>query len=151
MALFPETKTIVMAVGASEADQVLKRNMQQAALAWQGNVAMQYLDGHTLEQMRAAVAHLPSHTLLVTGNVNRDVGGNIATPVQFSEQLARLANVPAFGMYNATVGKGILGGSMLHIERAAQQVAQMSLARAGWQGACRAGRLAAAGPPGAHV
>lgn len=128
MALFPATQTIVMAVGASEADQVLKHNMQQAALAWQGKVAMQYLDGHTLEQMRAAVAHLPSHTLLVTGNVNRDVDGNIATPVQFSEQLARLANVPTFGMYNATVGKGILGGSILHIEQAAQQVAQMSLA-----------------------
>ncbi|HEU4816445.1 ATP-binding protein [Janthinobacterium sp.] len=128
MALFPETKTIVMAVGTSEADQALKRSMQQAALAWRGKVAMRYLDNLSLEQMRAAVAHLPANTLLVAGNVNRDVDGNIATPVQFSVQLAQLSNVPAFGMYNATVGKGILGGSILHIERAAQQVAQMSLA-----------------------
>ncbi|PHV23419.1 hypothetical protein CSQ92_10690 [Janthinobacterium sp. BJB446] len=128
MALFPETKTIVMAVGASEADQALKRNMQQAAQAWQGKVAMRYLDDLTLEQMRAAVAHLPADTLLVAGNVNRDVAGAIATPVQFAGELARLANVPAFGMYNTNVGKGILGGSILHIEGAAQQVAQMSLA-----------------------
>ena len=127
MALFPETKTIVMAVGASEADQALKRNMQQAARAWQGKVAMQYLDGLTLAQMRAAVARLPAATLLVAGNVNRDVAGNIATPVQFAGQLARLASVPAFGMYNASMGQGILGGSMLHIEHAARQVAQMSL------------------------
>ncbi|MGK5031595.1 ATP-binding protein [Janthinobacterium sp. MDT1-19] len=128
MALFPETKTIVLAVGVSEADQVLKRSMQQAALAWQGKVAMRYLDNLTLEQMRSAVAHLPADSVLVAGNVNRDVDGNVATPVQFSVQLARLANVPTFGMYNATVGKGILGGSILHIEQAAQQVAQMSLA-----------------------
>ncbi|SDG83267.1 PAS domain S-box-containing protein [Janthinobacterium sp. YR213] len=128
MALFPDTKTIVMAVGASEADQALKRNMQQAAQAWQGKVAMRYLDDLTLEQMRAAVAHLPADTLLVAGNVNRDVDGAIATPVQFAGELARLANVPAFGMYNTNVGKGILGGSILHIEGAAQQVAQMSLA-----------------------
>jgi two-component system, sensor histidine kinase and response regulator len=128
MALFPDTKTIVMAVGTSEADQALKRNMQQAALAWQGKVAMRYLDNLTLEQMRAAVARLPADTVLVAGNVNRDVDGAIATPVQFSVQLARLANVPTFGLYNATVGKGILGGSILHIEQAAQQVAQMSLA-----------------------
>ncbi|MGK5012728.1 response regulator [Janthinobacterium sp. MDB2-8] len=127
MALFPETKTIVLAVGVSEADQVLKRSMQQAALAWQGKVAMRYLDKLTLDQMRSAVAHLPPDSVLVAGNVNRDVDGAIATPVQFSVQLARLANVPTFGMYNATVGKGILGGSMLHIEQAAQQVAQMSL------------------------
>ena len=128
MSLFPDTKTIVMAVGTSEADQVLKRNMQQAALAWQGKVAMRYLDNLTLDQMRSSVAHLPADSVLVAGNVNRDVDGAIATPVQFSVQLARLANVPTFGMYNATVGKGILGGSILHIEQAAQQVAQMSLA-----------------------
>ena len=128
MALFPETRTIVMAVGASEADQALKRNMQQAAQAWQGRVAMQYLDKLTLAQMRATVAHLPPATLLVVGNVNRDVAGSVATPVQFAGQLARLANVPAFGMYNASMGQGILGGSVLHIERAAQQVAQLSLA-----------------------
>eukprot|EP01133_Synstelium_polycarpum_P020249 gene20249-24279_t len=128
MALFPDTKTIVMAVGASEADQALKRSMEQAALAWQGKVSMQYLDGLTLAQMRETVAQLPADTLLVAGNVNRDVAGNLATPVQFAGQLARLANVPAFGMYNASVGQGILGGSILHIERAAQQVAQLSLA-----------------------
>ena len=128
MALFPDTKTIVMAVGTSEADQALKRSMQQAALAWQGKVAMRYLDDLTLEQMRATVARLPADSVLVAGNVNRDVAGSIATPVPFCVQLARLANVPTFGMYNATVGKGILGGSILHIEQAAQQVAQMSLA-----------------------
>ncbi|PHV14057.1 hypothetical protein CSQ90_25865 [Janthinobacterium sp. BJB303] len=127
MALFPDTKTIVMAVGASEADQALKRSMQQAAQAWQGKVTMEYLDGLTLAQMRAAVAHLPADSVLVAGNVNRDAAGAIATPVQFAGELARLANVPAFGMYNTNVGKGILGGSLLHIERAAQQVAQMSL------------------------
>ncbi|MEG2033746.1 MAG: PAS domain-containing protein, partial [Janthinobacterium sp.] len=127
MALFPDTKTIFMAVGASEADQALKRSMQQAAQAWQGKVSMEYLDGLTLAQMRETVAHLPADSVLVAGNVNRDVAGAIATPVQFAGELARLANVPAFGMYNANVGKGILGGSILHIERAAQQVAQMSL------------------------
>lgn len=128
MALFPETKTIVMAVGASEADQALKRNMQHAAQAWQGRVYVEYLDGLTLAQMRVKVAHLPADTLLVAGNVNHDVAGAIATPVQFAGELARLANVPAFGMYNTNVGKGILGGSILHIEGAAQQVAQLSLA-----------------------
>ncbi|WP_217495068.1 PAS domain-containing hybrid sensor histidine kinase/response regulator, partial [Janthinobacterium sp. HH103] len=128
MALFPETKTIVMAVGVSEADQALKRSLQQAAQAWQGRVYVEYLDGLTLAQMRVKVAHLPADTLLVAGNVNRDVAGAIATPVQFAGELARLANVPAFGMYNTNVGKGILGGSLLHIEGAAQQVAQMSLA-----------------------
>ena len=127
MSLFPDTKTIFMAVGASEADQALKRSMQQAAQAWQGKVSMEYLDGLTLAQMRETVAHLPADSVLVAGNVNRDVAGAIATPVQFAGELARLANVPAFGMYNANVGKGILGGSILHIERAAQQVAQMSL------------------------
>lgn len=127
MALFPNTRQIVMAAGASEADQVLKRRMQQAARAWQGKVALRYLDDLTLAQMRLEVARLPPDALLVTGNVNRDVAGNIATPVQFAAQLARLANVPAFGLYNANLGQGILGGSILDIERAAQQVAGVSL------------------------
>ncbi|MEG2963035.1 MAG: hypothetical protein RR860_10145, partial [Janthinobacterium sp.] len=80
MSLFPDTKTIFMAVGASEADQALKRSMQQAAQAWQGKVSMEYLDGLTLAQMRETVAHLPADSVLVAGNVNRDVDGAIATP-----------------------------------------------------------------------
>lgn len=127
MALFPNTRQIVMAVGASEADQTLKRRMQQAAQAWQGKVALRYLDDLTLAQMRDTVTHLPPDALLVTGNVNRDVAGNIATPVQFAALLARLANVPAFGLYNANLGQGILGGSILDIEDAARQVAGISL------------------------
>lgn len=127
MALFPNTRQIVMAVGASEADQTLKRRMQQAAQAWQGKVALRYLDDLTLAQMRIEVARLPPDALLVTGNVNRDVAGNIATPVQFAAQLARLASVPAFGLYNANLGQGILGGSILDIEDAARQVAGISL------------------------
>lgn len=141
MALFPRTRTIVMAVGTSEADQALKRSMQQAALAWQGKVAMEYLDGLTLAQMRMQVAHLPADSVLVAGNVNRDVAGNIATPVPFAGQLAQLANVPVFGMYNASMGKGILGGSVLHIERAAQQVAQMSMALLAGQAPAAPGAL----------
>lgn len=127
MALFPNTRQIVMAVGVSEADQTLKRRMHQAAQAWQGKVALRYLDDLTLAQMRIEVARLPPDVLLVTGNVNRDVAGNIATPVQFAGQLARLASVPAFGLYNANLGQGILGGSILDIENAAQQVARLSL------------------------
>lgn len=127
MALFPNTRQIVMVVGASEADQTLKRRMQQAAQAWQGKVALRYLDDLTLAQMRIEVAQLPPDALLVTGNVNRDVVGNITTPVQFAAQLARLANVPAFGLYNANLGQGILGGSILDIENAARQVAGISL------------------------
>lgn len=127
MALFPNTRQIVMAVGASEADQTLKRRMQQAAQAWQGKVALRYLDDLTLAQMRIEVARLPPDALLVTGNVNRDVAGSIATPVQFAGQLARLASVPAFGLYNANLGQGILGGSILDIENAARQVARLSL------------------------
>ena len=147
MALFPETKQIVMAVGVSEADQNLKRSMQQAAQAWQGRVSMRYLDGLTLAQMRLEVAQLPPDALLVAGNVNRDVAGNLATPVQFAAQLARLSSVPAFGLYNASVGQGVLGGSILNIEKAAQQVAQWSLAQLAGKAPAAPGALLPASPP----
>ncbi|WP_171898957.1 ATP-binding protein [Janthinobacterium psychrotolerans] len=141
MALFPQTREIVMAVGVSAADQALKRRMQQAAQAWQGKVALRYLDGLTLAQMRETVAHLPPDALLVTGNVNRDVAGSLATPVRFATQLARLANVPAFGLYDSNLGQGILGGSILDIEDAAQQVARMSLDLLAGQAPGAPGRL----------
>ena len=147
MALFPETRQIVMAVGVSAADQELKRNMQQAAQAWQGKLGVRYLDDLTLQQMRLAVTQLPPDAVLVTGNVNRDIAGTIATPVQFAAQLARLANAPAFGMYNANLGQGILGGSILNIEKAAQQVAQLSLGLLAGQAPAAPGALLRASRP----
>ena len=147
MALFPETRQIVMAVGVSAADQELKRNMQQAAQAWQGKLGVRYLDDLTLQQMRLAVTQLPPDAVLVTGNVNRDIAGTIATPVQFAAQLARLANAPAFGMYNANLGQGILGGSILNIEKAAQQVAQLSLGLLAGQAPAAPGALLPASRP----
>ena len=128
MALFPATRQIVVAVGVSESDQVLKRAMQQAALPWQNMLEVRYLDHLNLAQMREAVARLPADTLLVAANVSRDADGAIVRPVQFAGELARLARVPVFGMYNTNVGRGVLGGSVLHIEDAARQMAKLSLA-----------------------
>jgi len=128
MALFPATRQVVVAVGASDSDQAIKRAMQDAALAWQGVLSLRYLDNLNLAQMRAVVAHLPAGAVLVVANVSRDIDGAIVRPVQFSGELARLANVPVFGMYNTNVGQGVLGGSVLHIEDAARQMAYMSLA-----------------------
>lgn len=96
--------------------------MMEGGLASE-DVVVAFLNLNTLSEpvlrtkMRDTVAHLPPDALLVTGNVNRDVAGNIATPVQFAAQLSRLANVPAFGLYNANLGQGILGGSIPDIEQ----------------------------------
>ncbi|KAB8045104.1 ATP-binding protein [Janthinobacterium aquaticum] len=128
MALFPSTRQIVVAVGASESDQMFKREMQQAALPWQNMVEVRYLDQLNLAQMREAVTRLPAGTLLVAANVSRDADGAIVRPVQFAGELARLASVPVFGMYNTNVGQGVLGGSVLHIDDAARQMAKLSMA-----------------------
>ena len=146
MALFPATQQVVVAVGVSESDQALKRAMQEAAAAWQGVLSMRYLDHLSLAQMREVVARLPAGTVVVAANVSRDADGAIARPVQFSGELARLASVPVFGMYNTNVGQGILGGSIMYVEQAARQMANTSLALLAGQMPAPPGALLAPSP-----
>ncbi|CDG83511.1 sensory box protein [Janthinobacterium agaricidamnosum NBRC 102515 = DSM 9628] len=148
IALFPHTRRVVVAAGASDADQVFKRAMQQAAGPWAARLVFEYLDNLGLDQMRRRVANLPADTILICSSVNRDVDGALATPLQFVDELAALSNMPAFAIYNTSVGQGVVGGSVLHIERAAGQLAQTSLALLD-------GSLSMSGnadlPPAAHV
>ncbi|WP_317205755.1 ATP-binding protein, partial [Janthinobacterium sp.] len=127
VALFPATRTVVVALGAAPADQLMKRSMEAAAAPWAGRLRFDYLDGLSLAQMRARVAALGPHSILLCATVNRDKDGAQATPLQFGAELARLANAPAFGLYNTLVGEGVVGGSVLHLEREAQRLAATSL------------------------
>ncbi|HAT31042.1 MAG TPA: hypothetical protein DCW29_09395 [Janthinobacterium sp.] len=128
LALFPATRRVVVALGAGEADQDLKRSTQAAAAAWGGKLEFDYLDGLSLAQMKRRVAALPPGSILLCGSVNRDRDGVPTTPLQLAAELTRVANAPAFALYNNAVGSGVVGGSVLHLGHEARRLARTSLA-----------------------
>ena len=127
LALFPGTKRVVVAVGAGAPGQAMKRQFQDLASYRRRPLVFEFLDQLSLADMRRRVAQLPPRTILICGTVNRDKDGALATPIQFADELARLANGPAFGLYSTSLGHGMVGGSMVDLPREAQRLAVTSL------------------------
>ena len=127
MALFPASERVVFALGSAPADQLTKHQAEAALAAMPRRLAAEYTDHLTAAAMLARVASLPPRTLLVIATVNRDAAGTPVNPTELGMRMTQVANAPAFVLYSTTMGSGALGGAVLHIERLAQQLAQLSL------------------------
>ncbi len=128
LALFPATTNVLVAVGASANDQIVKRELEKSAAAWRGRLTFEYTDTLNVEAIMAKAAHLPRNTIILSAGINRDVDGHIVTPYDMTQRLSTLANAPIFVLYSTVMGRGPLGGSVLHLERQAAQLADTALA-----------------------
>ncbi|MES2017938.1 MAG: ATP-binding protein [Pseudomonadota bacterium] len=125
--LFPNTRTVLMATGASSADVAVQHVFESAALRWKDKLKFEYTDKLTLAQIEQRVTTLAPDTVIVAGSINRDAAGATLTPLQVAAHLGRMANRPMFCMNSIGIGDGCIGGSVNHVERGAQAAADLSL------------------------
>jgi two-component system sensor histidine kinase/response regulator len=125
--LFPDTERVIVAVGASPADQKAKRQIQAAVAEMGLRQHVEYTDGLTLAGMLERVAAAPPHSIVLAAPVNQDLQGATITYFEMANRLARSARVPTFTLFSTNLGNGVIGGSVLHVERLAQVGAQAAI------------------------
>jgi hypothetical protein len=113
LAVFPDTKTIAIAFGASALEHFWITELQNQLDRFKGRVQFVWLNDLTLEQMEARVATLPPHSAVFLGLFIIDAAG---VPHDRAEMLANLratANAPILGLYETDLGNGTVGGVLL--------------------------------------
>ena len=125
--LFPATERIIVVAGAAEPDQKSKRQVDEAVAAMGLQQVVEYVDALTLDAMVARVGAAPPNSIILYTSVNRDRTGAHATSMEMGLRIGRAARAPTFVLYSPGVGEGLLGGSVLHVERMADTAAQASL------------------------
>jgi PAS domain S-box-containing protein len=81
-----------------------------------------------LESILSRTSQLPDHTIILYITMFRDGAGHSYIPSQAGSLISVAANAPVYGFFQPFVGRGIVGGSIVNVEKHARQAALMALA-----------------------
>jgi len=126
--LLPETGRIAVVVGRSPLERFWKAEAEREFAPLSGRVAIEWFDALSLEQMESRAAALPPHSAILYGVLEVDAAN---VPHEQDQGLARLraaSNAPLFGYFESQLGRGIVGGPLIPIEREGRRSAALALA-----------------------
>ncbi len=126
--LLPGTKRVAMVLGNSPLEKFWRVQVEREFAPFAGRVEFRWLDRLPLEAMRREVAALPPRSAVFYGTLNVDAAG---VPHEEHEGLAAIrdaSNSPVFGLFESQLGKGIVGGPLVSIDREAKRSASVALA-----------------------
>ncbi|HTR04963.1 MAG TPA: sensor histidine kinase [Thermoanaerobaculia bacterium] len=126
--LLPETGRIAVVVGRSPLERFWKAEAEREFAPLSSRVSIEWFDALSLEQMASRAAALPPHSAILYGVLEVDAAN---VPHEQDQGLARLrasSNAPLFGYFESQLGRGIVGGPLIPIEREGRRSAAIALA-----------------------
>ncbi|HKR11750.1 MAG TPA: ABC transporter substrate binding protein [Pyrinomonadaceae bacterium] len=127
LALHPGAKKVVVLGGVSNFDKFVMDKLRQDFLTYEGQLEISYLIGLTVPEQQQAVAGLPPSTIVVLAASSRDNAGNNFSTLEVLRQIAPTSTAPIYGVTDAQLGAGIVGGSVLSFEALGSETARVGL------------------------
>jgi PAS domain S-box-containing protein len=116
LGLHPGTEQVVVLGGVSDWDRSWSDKAKQAYLPFEDRIKFTYLLGLTSEEQRSTLAKLPPHTIVSFITSLKDKAGNTYENRDLLSRLAPVSSAPIYGVSDAQVGSGIVGGKVLDFE-----------------------------------
>jgi hypothetical protein len=127
LALFPDTRTVVIVIGASELEQFWVRQTQQELARFEGRLNFVWTNDLSFAQLLNRCATLPPHSAILYGVLSLDANGEPQVEAQTLAQLHGVANAPLFGLSSPQFGRGIVGGPLLSIDELSHVTTRVAL------------------------
>jgi C4-dicarboxylate-specific signal transduction histidine kinase len=125
--LQPETRRIVVLGGGSAVDRENVEAARRRLAGYESRVELASLSGLTLEAARREVARLPDRTAILFLTMNEDAAGRRLVNVEALAAIVEQARVPTYSIAESYLGTGIVGGSLISQQRAAETVAELAV------------------------
>jgi len=125
--LLPDTKTIVVATGASPIEKFWLENLQREYQPFAARANFEWLNQMSLEEMLEHVARLPPRSAIYYNHIHVDAHG---VPQENERALSRfhqVAKAPIFSFIDSNFGHGIVGGPLVSTELIARQSAAVAI------------------------
>ena len=123
----PGLKQVIVITGASEIDRDLEAAAVEDLARYRHRVALTYLTGLPMAQLRDAVARLPKDSAVLFVSLLRDGGGRLFTNPEAVSLIARASNVPVYSWAETYLGHGIVGGRLASFEAQGAKAAELGL------------------------
>ena len=127
LTLVPDATRVDVVCGAYGNDKKLEERARREFKKWEGRLEIRYLSDMPLEKILAAVADAPGGSLVFFGTFTADVTGANYTSREVAQRLSRVAKGPVFGLHDAMLGYGIVGGVLVSFENIGAQAGQLAL------------------------
>jgi len=114
--LLPDTRHVAVVVGATAIEKRLEAAVRNS-FSVEKDIDFQYLTGLPLNDLLRQVSQLPNDTVILFVSHDRDRDGRESISSRDSvERISQAASVPVFGLYDALLGHGIVGGCLTPVE-----------------------------------
>lgn len=126
-ALQPDIEQLFLVSGAAPRDKMYEELARRRLQSLDGLPKVTYLSGLSIEKLEARVADLPPRSAIYYLLVSQDGSGVNLPPLDYLDRLAGIANRPIYSWDDSTMGHGVVGGSLRHLESGIALLAQQAL------------------------
>jgi PAS domain S-box-containing protein len=124
--LVPGTKRVYVVSGAHKVDKWLEDQARRASKKWE-RVEFLYLSHMTVEDILATVSKAPPGSVILYLALTQDVAGKSHTGLGLAHQLSQVSTVPTFGMFEAALGYGVTGGTLISWDLVGKRAGQLAI------------------------
>lgn len=128
LALFPKTRRLLVINGADNRGNIEPIQVNAALASLRQKLDVEYIGDLSYEEMLQHASSLPPNTVILFGGFFSDCTGRSFVPAEVAAALLKQANAPIFGLYEAHLFKGLIGGSVIRTEDISRKAAESVLA-----------------------
>ena len=123
--LLPETRTVMVVVGASQVEQFWLREMQREFRRFDGRLEFIWTNTLSFNEITERCRTMPAQSAIFFAILAVDGKGEPRVDGDAVRSLHAVANVPMFALYG--IGRGIVGGPLLSTDELSRTTAQVAL------------------------
>ena len=124
LALRPETSQVMMVFGSSTFERYLAGLAKTELHPYTDRLAFEYTNELTLAQLRQRLAELPPAAAVFFGIFGSDADGIRIDSYSGLSYVRSASKVPVFGPFEDLVGRGVVGGRLMQVERLGYEMAR---------------------------
>jgi signal transduction histidine kinase len=125
--LQPDSRQIVIVAGASAFDRQSADNARRQLEAHDKKYDIQYFVGLPHEELLEKLKRLPRTTIVLMLTVFSDPTGRLSVSPDLVPQITSAAAAPVYTLYDASVGRGVVGGHTDSLEAVGTEIADLTL------------------------
>jgi len=124
--LQPEIKRIVVIGGVADVDRDVMRRTREASRLFAGQIEFEFWVQRSMSEILNAVKSLPPQTAILFTRMFRDGAGRAVISTMAAQSIAKVSNVPVYGMTDSMFGTGAVGGSASDLAALGQRAGELA-------------------------
>ena len=125
--LVPGAKRVYVVSGIHEVDKKIEDRARRELNRWETRLEFHYLSQMSFEDMLATISTAPSDSIILALVLAQDISGKSFTSVKVAQKLNQVSKAPIFGLLDAALGHGIVGGFLINFENIGQKAGELIL------------------------